>query len=54
MGFLFAAGVMNLAWVAAIAAFVLAEKLAPQGPLFSRFSGLLLFAWGAYLVARFG
>lgn len=50
MVLLFAAGVMNLVWVAAIAAFVLAEKLAPQGPWFSRFAGVLLFAWGTYVV----
>ena len=50
MVLLFAAGVMNLVWVAAIAAFVLAEKLAPQGRWLSRLAGVLLFAWGTYVV----
>jgi predicted metal-binding membrane protein len=45
---LFAAGVMNLVWVAGIAAFVLAEKLAPPTPWFSRLSGALLCALGIY------
>jgi predicted metal-binding membrane protein len=35
MALLFVAGVMNLLWVAAIAAFVLAEKLLPRGRLIS-------------------
>jgi predicted metal-binding membrane protein len=47
---LFAAGVMNLVWVAAIAIFVLAEKVVRQGAWFSRFSGALLFAWGTYVL----
>ncbi len=35
MGLLFVAGIMNLLWVAVIAAFVLAEKLLPRGRLIS-------------------
>jgi predicted metal-binding membrane protein len=50
MFLLFAAGVMNLVWVAAIALFVLAEKVVRQGPWFSRWSGVLLFTWGTYVL----
>lgn len=49
MALLFVAGVMNLLWVATIAAFVLLEKLAPRGPLLGRLTGVLLVAWGGYL-----
>jgi predicted metal-binding membrane protein len=44
---LFAVGVMNLAWVAAIAAFVLVEKLLPAGRLTARFAGVALLVLGA-------
>jgi predicted metal-binding membrane protein len=47
---LFAAGVMNLLWVAAIAVFVLLEKLVPRGPVVGRVTGALLTGWGVYLV----
>lgn len=50
MALLFAAGVMNLLWVAALGAFVLVEKVLRHGPLVSRVAGVALFAWGAYLV----
>lgn len=46
MSLMFAAGVMNLLWMAIIAAFVLAEKLAPRGDWIARISGTLLIAWG--------
>ena len=36
MGLLFVGGVMNLAWVAAITVFVVAEKLAPRGEWVAR------------------
>ena len=52
MTLLFVAGVMNLLWVAAIAVFVLVEKLSRQGPLFGRVAGALLITWGAYVLAR--
>jgi predicted metal-binding membrane protein len=48
---LFAAGVMNLFWVGAIAAFVLVEKLAPSGARIGRIAGVLLVAWGAWILA---
>ena len=46
---LFVAGVMNLLWVAAIGALVLAEKLIP-GRRFRRFTGLALIAAGVALL----
>lgn len=49
---LFAVGVMNLAWVAIITAFVFIEKLLPAGRLTSRLSGSGLIAVGlVYLMA---
>jgi predicted metal-binding membrane protein len=47
---LFVLGVMNLAWVAVLAVFVLAEKVAPRGELISRFGGLVLIVWGVGVV----
>jgi predicted metal-binding membrane protein len=49
MALLFVLGVMNLAWIALLAAFVLIEKLATSGPWVSRASGLLLLGWGAWI-----
>ncbi len=46
MALLFVVGVMNLLWVAAITAFVLAEKVLPIGPWFCRVSGMALIVWG--------
>ncbi len=43
---LFVGGVMNLAWIAGLAAYVLLEKLAPAGPWVGRVAGLLLIGWG--------
>jgi len=48
---LFVAGVMNLVWVALIAAFVLIEKLAPGGALAGRISGLVMIAAGLALAS---
>ncbi|MCZ6840840.1 MAG: DUF2182 domain-containing protein [Alphaproteobacteria bacterium] len=50
MGLLFVAGVMNLLWVAAIAAVVLIEKIAPGGHRFARIAGALFVVAGAYLM----
>ena len=50
MALLFVLGVMNLAWIALLAAFVLIEKLASNGPWLSRASGLLLVGWGTWMV----
>ena len=48
MTLLFVLGVMNLVWIAGLAAFVLAEKVVPIGQRLSRTTGLLLVAWGAW------
>jgi predicted metal-binding membrane protein len=50
MALLFVAGVMNLAWVAAIAAFVLLEKLFPRGEWLGRLGGVALVVWGAWIL----
>lgn len=49
MALLFVLGVMNLAWIALLAAFVLIEKLASSGPWLSRASGLLMLGWGVWM-----
>jgi predicted metal-binding membrane protein len=49
---LFVAGVMNLAAIAAIAVFVLLEKVMPLGAQGGRLSGLLLIGCGALLLLR--
>jgi predicted metal-binding membrane protein len=50
MTLLFVIGVMNVLWVAIIAAFVLVEKLANRGALFGLFAGLLCAIWGVYVL----
>jgi predicted metal-binding membrane protein len=52
MALLFVAGVMNLLWVAAIAAFVLVEKVVPAGRVVSRLAGTILLTWGAWVLTR--
>jgi predicted metal-binding membrane protein len=47
MALLFVGGVMNLLWVAAIAAYVLVEKQVRFGAWLSRAAGLALIGWGA-------
>jgi predicted metal-binding membrane protein len=47
MALSFVGGLMNLAWVGAIALFVLVEKTMPAGDWTSGLGGLLLFVWGA-------
>ena len=51
MSLLLVLGVMNLLWIAALAGFVLVEKVAPRGLWVSRITGLLLFGWGALMLA---
>jgi predicted metal-binding membrane protein len=46
---LFAVGVMNLVWVAALAVLILIEKVAPRAEWVTRASGLLLLAAAAWL-----
>ena len=50
MALLFVAGVMNLFWVAAIAAYVLVEKIVPAGHWVSLVIGLCVIAAGAWMV----
>jgi len=52
MALLFVAGVMNLLWVATIAAFVLVEKLVPGGDRLGRVAGAVLIGCGVWLLAR--
>ena len=51
MALLFAFGVMNLLWVAALAVFVFIEKLAPAGPLIGRVGGFLMICAGLVMMA---
>jgi predicted metal-binding membrane protein len=46
---LFVGGVMNLLWVAVIAAVVLVEKLLPGGPIAARLAGGALVLFGVYV-----
>ena len=52
MALLFVGGVMNLLWVAAIAVFVLVEKIAPRQWHVARIAGLGLMAWGGWLLLQ--
>jgi predicted metal-binding membrane protein len=52
MALLFAAGTMSRLWMAAITAFVLVEKLFPAGQWIARASGLVMIAFGLYLLSR--
>jgi predicted metal-binding membrane protein len=47
MALLFVGGVMNFAWIAAIAVIVGMEKLAPHGEWLGRAAGIGLVLWGA-------
>ena len=49
---LFVLGVMNLVWIAALAALVLIEKLWARGVLASRAAGIASIAGGIYLIAE--
>jgi predicted metal-binding membrane protein len=51
MAILFVVGVMNLAWIIALTALVLAEKLLPYGDRVARASGIALAVWGLWLIA---
>jgi predicted metal-binding membrane protein len=52
MTLLFVGGVMNLLWVAAIAAWVLLEKVLPAGEALARGAGVLATALGAWMIVR--
>ena len=47
----FAAGVMNLLWMAGITAFILVEKAAPGGQWFGKIGGAALAAAGTWVIA---
>src|SRR5262249_2420394 len=49
MALLFLLGIINLTWIALLAAFVLLEQLVSSGRGLSRASGLLLFGWGVWM-----
>ena len=50
MALLFVGGIMNLWWIAGLAAFVAIEKLSRFGPLLGRVAGVVLIAAGATVV----
>src|SRR5207248_4606583 len=50
MGVLFAVGVMNLVWVAALTALVLLEKVGPAGAIVARVAGTLMIAFGVFQI----
>jgi predicted metal-binding membrane protein len=50
MALLFVGGVMNILWIAAIALFVLAEKVLPGGRLLARIAGTGFVAAGIWLM----
>ena len=52
MALLFVGGLMSLAWVGAIALFVLVEKTMPWGDWISRLGGIFLIVWGAATLIR--
>jgi predicted metal-binding membrane protein len=49
MAVLFAVGVMSLAWIAALSAFVLLEKIISRGLWVSKVAGLFLIGWSRSL-----
>jgi predicted metal-binding membrane protein len=50
MALMFVVGATNVLWMAAIAIFVLAEKVAPAGVLLSYSAGLVLVGAGAWII----
>jgi predicted metal-binding membrane protein len=51
MTLLFVLGLMNLLWIAALAAIALLEKVLPGGLWVSRVLGIALIGWGAWMIA---
>lgn len=49
---LFAVGVMNLAWVAVLTAFILLEKFSNMGALIARAGGIAIIAFGVLVLLR--
>ena len=54
MAVLFAVGIMNLVWVAALTIFVLIEKVGPAGAIVARVAGLAIIIRGILLIAAMG
>ncbi len=52
MALLFVGGIMNILWIAALAIFVLAEKVMPGGRWLSQAAGAVLVAAGVWLIVR--
>lgn len=52
MALLFVLGVMNLLWVAALAAFLVMERLTPKGDIVGRVAGFMLVIAGILVIAR--
>ena len=50
MVLMFVAGVMNVFWMALIAAFILVEKVVPGGDWIGRLAGAGLAVWGIALI----
>jgi len=50
MALLFVGGVMNLVWAAAIAVWVLLEKLLPRGEALARIAGVAAIAYGLWMI----
>ena len=50
MALLFYAGVMNLLWILGLAVYVLIEKTVPAGHFMGRGVGVLLVAWGVWVI----
>ena len=51
MGLLFFGGIMNLFWIAGLAAYVLVEKTIPMGHWVGRVAGIGIAGWGALMIA---
>jgi predicted metal-binding membrane protein len=54
MVLLFALGVMNLFWIAALAILVLLEKVLPSGRLIARIAGIVFFVGGVWILFQLG
>mgnify|MGYP000055597950 CR=1 FL=1 len=50
MALLFVGGIMNLYWIVGLAALVAFEKLTPFGETAARLAGVVLVAWGAWVL----
>ena len=52
MGLLFFGGIMNIYWIAGLAAFILLEKTIPMGHWIGRIAGVGLAGWGVLMIAN--